>query len=282
MKTRFVPLLVSTLALSLTLSGCDKFGKKDAAPTGQVVATVNGTEITVADIRQEMGFIGDASKADAALNQAALDAVISRRLLSDAAMEEKLDNLPSTAVLQEKARQAVLVEALTRKLRASAPPVSREEAEQYVNEHPASFAQRRIFVVNQLIVPNGGADLAKAMEPLDTIEQIEALLNSRKIGFNRTVGTIDALSIDGGAAEKIAQLPGSAVFVSPEGSLIRVNHIRDVAIQPLTGEPAIKVAQELLSARRASNIVNNRVEDILKKGRANVKYNPQFVGKGKS
>lgn len=266
MKTLGVILLPS-LAL---LAACG--GNEAAAPTGQVAATVNGKEITMIDVRQEAGVPNPSKE----LEEAALRSIIIRRLLADEAVEEELDKLPATAMMQEKARQMVLVDALTNQIRSTTPKASREEAEQFITNHPASFAQRRIFLVDQLIVPTSTPDLLKAIEPLDTMPQIEQLLSQRKVQFQRAVGSIDALSIDADVAEKIAQLPEGAVFASPEGGVIRINRVRETVVQPISGEAAIQVALNQIGRQRSEGIVANKIQSILEAGEKKVRYNAAY------
>ncbi len=266
MKTLGVILLPS-LAL---LAACG--GKEAEAPTGQVAATVNGKEITVIDIRHEAGTATPSKE----LEEAALRSLIVRRLLADEAVEEKVDQLPATAIMQEKARQMVLVDALTNQIRSTAPKPSRDEAQQFIANHPASFDQRRIFLVDQIIIPTSTPDLVKAIEPLDTMAQIEQLLTSRKVQFQRAVGSIDALSIDADIAEKISQLPENAVFASPENGVIRINRIREAVIQPISGEAAISVAMTQIARQRSEAIVANKIQSILDAGKAKVKYNAAY------
>ena len=266
MKTLGVVILPSLLLLA----ACG--GKGGSAPTGQVAAKVNGEEITVIDIRQEAGTATPSKE----LEQAALRSIIIRRLLADEAVKEEIDKLPATAIMQEKARQMVLVDALTNKIRESAPKPSRDEAQQYISDHPASFDQRRIFLVDQLIVPVASHDLLKAIEPLTTMTEIEQLLTQRKVQYQKAVGIIDALSISSEAAENIAQLPDGAVFASPENGIIRVNKVREYVIQPVTGEAAVRVALSQIARQRSDAIVANRIQRILEVGEKSVQYNAAF------
>lgn len=266
---------MKTLALFLVpalmlLPACKD--KEAAAPTGQVVATVDGKEITTMDLRQEAGT----SSPDRALEQAALKSIVIRSLLANEAIKEKLDRLPATAMMQDKAAQMVLVDALNNKIRASVPPPSREEAQQYVADHPASFNQRRIFIVDQLIIMENSSELAKEIEPLDTMAQIETMLTKKKVPFRHSVGTIDALAINADAAEQISQLPADAVFASPEGNVIRVNRIRQTIIEPITGETAIKLALNMIRKQRTDELIANRVGQILAAGEKSVQYNKAY------
>jgi len=260
----------------LSLAACHK-GEKNA-PKGQVVATINGTEVTVAELKEESASSGP----DQPDGANALQTLVTRKLLADAAKSEKLDQLPSTAIQMKRAEETVLVEALMRKLRDSAPAPSVDEARVYVSEHPSSFARRRIFIVDQYIVPNAPQSLFKEMEPINALPEALALLKKHNLQTNRVVGTIDALTIDGEAAEKLATLPPNAIFISPEGDGMRLNYIRDVEIEPIPADQAEKIALDTLRNRRISQLVSNKASEIVGSAMPNVKFNPAFAPKAPS
>lgn len=267
------------LALVLTLislTGCVK--DESSAPTGQVVASIGGDEITLTELQLEVGPMTTADPATQKQIQfQALQNLLNRHLLAAAASADKLDQTPLAAMVKRKAEQLALVELLQQKLRSSVPRPSREEAEQYIASHPASFAQRRIFLVDQAVATNVPVAVVRAMEPLTTMEQIEALLAQNKIQANHTVGVIDALAIDAVAADKIAALAPGAVFVSPSADGVRINRVRETQIQPVTGDDAIRIATEALLSRRTNAQVGQQLEAIVKAGMAKVKYNAAFT-----
>lgn len=257
----------------LMLAAC---GGSEEIPTGQVVATVDGKEITAAELNAELANLPPAIAGNAQVQPIVLQSLVNRNILANEAAKEGLDKLPATAIMQAKAQQMVLVDALQKKIAEGVPAPSAEEAKQFVDSHPASFAQRRIFIVDQMIIPTRDVELLKALEPLNTLEEISAELVKRKIDARRTIGTIDALQIDPKAAEAIAALPPNAVFVSPEANTTRVNRVRDVAVEPVTGEAAIAMATQRLKARRTQEMVANRVKEIVSAGQGSVKFNAQY------
>ncbi|MCE7798532.1 hypothetical protein LWE61_18530 [Sphingobium sufflavum] len=263
-----------TLAAALLVTGCDK--KNAAAPTGQVVATVNGQEITFAELRQEMDALSDGVGASDNLQNVALQSIIARNLISQAAVAQKLDQLPSTAMLQKKASQMALVDALTQKLREQSPAPGREEVEQFIIDHPASYAQHSVFVADQLIIDGVNPPLVKAMEPIETLEEIEALLKARGIPFRRSIGAFDALSISPDAAEQISVLAPGSVFVTPQADSIRVNRLRETVIDPIPADKQVKLASITIQNTRRSQIVANKINEILTLGQGNVKYNAKY------
>ena len=269
-----------TLALAATLLATACNNSTTREPKGQVVANVGGSEITIADVRAEIGDLGPIpAERRGMVERAAMQGVIARQILANYVHEKGLDKTPAAAVLKRRSEQNALIELLTRDLREKAPKPTREEAQQFVADHPASFAQRRVFVVDQFIVRNPPEAVVKAMEPLNTMDEIAALLDKNKVSYSKAVGTLDALTIDSGAAEKIAALAPNAVFITPDAGVVRVNRIRESSVQPVTGDDAIAVAQEALRNRRTAELVNGQLKQIVEAGMSKVKLNPAFTPK---
>ena len=84
----------------LALTACDLGKAKEAkAPAGQVVATVDGEEITARELRAELqGMSFPSPQARKSAEQAALQSIIDRKLLAKAAEEAKLDETPDFAL----------------------------------------------------------------------------------------------------------------------------------------------------------------------------------------
>ena len=89
---RSVPWAGALLTAAL-LAGCDK------QPEGQVVAVVNGDEVTMQELNTELGNaeLPEGAAKDELRNQA-LDNIINRRLLAGVAMEQGIDDSPEFIV----------------------------------------------------------------------------------------------------------------------------------------------------------------------------------------
>lgn len=272
---RLAPL---TLIAPLALVACgDKDQSTTKAPTGQVAATAAGKEITSSEVRLELGAGGSDPAVVASQQPAALRAVINRKLLAAAAVERGLDKTPIAAMVMDKARDLALISVMQQAIEAQVPKVSPEEAANYVRDNPTAFSQRRLVALEQLVVPQVSPALIKQMEPLNTLEEIIALLEKNKVAFRRGQNAIDPLAIEPEAARKIAQLNVGSVFVTPAGNGATVSRIREVASQPLTGDEAIKAATSVLMARRVNGQIRDQFEAIIKNGQSTVKINDAYA-----
>ena len=257
----------------IALAGC---GSKDA-PSGQVVATVDGVEITQSELNDELaGRKAPTAEGQKQLQTAVLNQIIARALLADAAREQGLDDTPEAAIAKRRAEQGALIQLLEKKFGASSPQVSAEEVSQFVGDNAELFANRRIYIVDQIIVPSPPPALIKALAGLDTIEQIKAELGKYNLATSTAVGSVDALTLPPPVAKQIAALPPSGVFVTPGQGAVRINHIRESQVSPISGADAARVAKEMLVQRRRGQQVQDAMGKILKDGQSKVHYNPAF------
>lgn len=267
---------VAILTLGVLLASC---GGKGEAPTGQVVATVDGQEITAAELKLELDGAPTEGPAAAAAQQAALQNLVARKLLVAEAKRRDLDNTPVAAMLKKRAEDAAVVQLLQRSVADGVPKVSDDEVSEYIRSHPTTFAQRRLITVNQLLVPAVDRNLIKQMEPLKTLSEVEELLNRNNIKFIRSANVMDSVRLSPDAAAKIASLPNGEVIIMPSGSGAQVSQIVSSRTEPLTGTEAEQFARMLLTRQRTMSQVQEAMGQIVKSGQSKVKINPDYAPK---
>lgn len=262
----------------VALMGCHR-GGASSAPTGQVAATAAGQEITASDVQLELGALASDPQAAAAQQPNALKAIINRKLLVKAATDRGIDKTPVATMLLQKAHDLALIQLLERSIEASAPKVSKEEANTYIQSNPSAFAGRQLITVDQLVIPRIAPALIKAMQPLNTLDQITALLDGNKVPYRRTGSVIDSATIDPSAARQIGQLKVGAVFVTPAGGGAQVSRIKELQPQPLSGDQATQLATAVLSQQRAAGLAREQFSSIIESGQKTVKINAAYQAK---
>ena len=267
-------LFVAAAAISLlALAGCSS----DAEPTGQVVATVDGVEITQTELNNELGGLKGRNAAEQdALQRGALQNIINRTLLTQAAVERELDKSPEGVLTKKRAEQMAMIAMFEKSVTANTPPVSTEEATEFVSENPLLFDQRRIFLVEQIAVNSNTPKLLKDLEPLKTMPEVQAYLASMKLNSQLSFGVIDALQTDPAITRQIVALAPDAVFVLPQGDNVRINRIRDTQLVPVSGDDAVAIAKEILANQRRQQQLANAVNGVLAQGKDKVKYSAAF------
>ena len=109
-STRLALLASGGMAL-LALSACDKGAK---TPEGQVVATVDGKEVTIHELNSELAMVpnrgGDAPRK--LVESVVLQRVIERKMLAAEAEKLKLDENPQFLLARKRTEEGLLVQAL--------------------------------------------------------------------------------------------------------------------------------------------------------------------------
>ncbi len=271
--------LLAAVALSLALAGCKK-GEKAAVAQGQVVAVVDGKEITSSELNAEMQGMNvpNNDQAREQAKNAALDVLISRTILTNIARERKLDQSPTFTMQKRRAEEALLVQTLQRDVASRVQAPTRQEAMAFINATPDLFAQRKIYSLDQIAFapPPGNTALLKSLEPLKTMEAVEQQLIQSRVRYQRANGKLDTISVDPNLMRRIAQLPAGEIFVLPNNGALVANQITKVDVVPFTGDQAIDFAMNYLQNKKVSEAADKELKARIEKARKEVRYQPGY------
>jgi EpsD family peptidyl-prolyl cis-trans isomerase len=261
----------------LALSACDQGAPKP--PTGQVVASVGGREITRRELQTEMTGLTAATPAIQKEQQkAALQRLVQRAILVNAAKEQGIDKDPAFALLAQRATDMVMVQMLERKVVASVPAPSDEEVAQFMQTNPDMFAQRRLFDVEQIRMPlPSDAKIIKQLEPLKTMDEAAAFLAKQNISFQRGANVMDARGQDPKLLKAIIALPPGEIFILSSRSEVFLNQIRNTRLQPFEGKEATQFALNSLKVQRSREVVARQLRGYLAKAQPGVRMSAEFT-----
>mgnify|MGYP001458648655 CR=1 FL=1 len=252
---------VGLVAAMLATAGCGK------SPTGQVVAVVNGEEITIDELNAELNGATLPANADKkiAMRQL-LQQVLDRRLLAQAAKEQGLDRDPTYVTQQRRMNEDLLVRMYAKKAADTIPVPKPAEIDKYIADHPNVFASRTRYKLDQIRF-NMPADSSrlKALEGDHSMDAIVASLIKMGIKFERGAGTIDSGSVPPAALKQILALPAGEPFITPAGRQVAVSvllgseplpvpseQVRPLAVQSLRNEGLAKIGETRLKEARAA------------------------------
>jgi EpsD family peptidyl-prolyl cis-trans isomerase len=271
------PLVLTALALALI--ACGQKGDKVAAT--QVAAKVGSEEISVHQINQVLATANNKEAAPEAvqkMSREVLEKLIDQQLAISQATEKKLDRTPEVVAQIESAKREILSRAYVQQLVSALPKPGIDVAKKYYAEHPQLFAERRIFNLQELIVP---------MQP-DLPEQLSAFANTGK-SMDEIVGWLKARDIKftGGSATKAAeQIPmelldrlhklndgQTLVAQTPQAiTLIRLASSKTVPVDEATALPRIEQFQ---GNQRANEAVATNMKALRKS--AKIEYMGDFA-----
>jgi EpsD family peptidyl-prolyl cis-trans isomerase len=270
-------LIAMCLATGITMSGCDRVkGMIGGKPKGQVVATVNGEEITALELRSELGGFGSRDPAVMkAAQQQALERIILRRILAQEAKKQKLDKTPEFTTQLHRGEETLLAQLYQRKLAQTVGQASKQDAQAYVAAHPDQFANRRVLFVDQVIAAPNKIPVER-YKPLKSLTEVKALLDSEGVVYQQNAVVLDTLSADPRIVAQLATLPPGEVFLIPQQGALLFNQINDQRSTPFTGDMAVNYAMNVIRGQKAQETVGKRIEAMRKAAEKEVVYNAAY------
>lgn len=277
-NTRFALTLLAT-ALVLGLSACGK--KDDKKVLAQFAAKVDSEEISVQQINQvisQTNTAGATPEATQAINREVLEKLIDQQLAVDRAIENKLHRSPEVMAQIEAARREILARAYMQQVADALPKPTADDIQAYFVEHPELFSERRIFNVQEIVVPmaTGVAEqlrgFAAAGQP---IEEAAAWLKVKGIKFGGSSATRAAEQIP---LELLAQIhavkDGHSVVMATDQT---VTLLRVVSSQrsPVEKAAALPRIEKFLINQRAGEIVAANLKQL--RANAKITYGGTFA-----
>ena len=256
-STRSSFFMMTVLAYALCLSAC---GNSKTAAT-QVAAKVGSEEISVHQINQVLSrsnATGNSPEAVKAASRDVLEKLIDQQLAVSQAVENKLDRTPDTVAAIEAAKRDILARAYLQKVAASVTKPAPDESKKYYVEHPELFSARRIFNLQEILLPTSSATLAQLRSMAASgkaAEDVAAWLKSKDIKFNGGNATRPAEQIPLELLTRVHALKDgqSLVLESPETT----TYLRLVASQssPVDQTTALPRIEQFLNNKRSTEAI---------------------------
>ncbi|MBV9528633.1 hypothetical protein [Sphingomonas sp.] len=231
------------LPLAALCAGCH-----GEATEGQVLAIVNGEEITIPELNAEAQARGLVIGNDAHARQALLHELIDRRLLAQTARREGLDRTPDYILQSRRAAELTLIQQLSEVAGHAARQPTPQQVSGFIAANPQAFAQRSVVTVEQMSLPGPLAppQLA-AISDAASLEQAAATLGNRGLASTKTMQTWDTARLDPDSASLLLKAPANQLLVlhPPGFGWLAVRKI-SAAPEPVPPDQQQAVAQGLI------------------------------------
>lgn len=266
-------------SLALGVAGC---GSKEAEkPATQIAAKVNSGEISVHQLNYILARTPGAANANLEmapkLRREVLDRLIDQELAVEQATEKKLDRSPDVLLALENARREILARAYIEQITAAAPKPTTDEAKKYYAENPQLFAERRIYNIQELVLPvsAGVADELRGMLAAGkSLEEIAGWLKGKGTKFAAGSATRSAEQIPLELLPKIHQLKTGQGLVLEGPQTITVMRLGGAQSAPVSEEVALPRIQQFLGNQRAAEMAKQEVKAL--KAKAKITYMGEF------
>jgi peptidyl-prolyl cis-trans isomerase C len=264
-KLKRLSMALLATSLFVATSGC---GRK---AEGQVLAVVNGDEITVDELNAELKVTPLPPTMDKKLaHRFVLQQIVERKLLAQTAIDQGFDRDPAYVIEQRRMNEDLLVEMFAKKAADAISIPDAKAVDAFIAANPIMFDQRTRYALNQVTfdLPSDPARL-KILESAQDMATVKAQLASLGIAFQEGTGTMDSGIVDPQTMTKILQNK-TEPFIAPAGSKVIVSIIAGEQKTPLTGEQARPFAAQALRAKQLEEIGRTRVTEA--KAAAKLQY----------
>ena len=259
------------VACAFQLSACGHKGAGGALKSGQTIARVNGDEITIGQLNYELQRANISPAQQDAASKQIVQGLIDRQLVSQAAIDAKLDRNPNVLQAMENAKAMVLAQAYLENKAANVVKPTDVEVKDYYNNHPDLFANRKVYLFDELSLSANSYskalnDVANAAKSL---EEIIAWLDKNGIGYNHAQATHAAEALPEALRKQLLKMVvGDIVFIrAREGNIIgRIQAVKEAPVTLENAKPYIErglygekrkdaAKNEMINLRNAAKIV---------------------------
>lgn len=263
--------LAAAIAAAVLLAGCDK------QPEGQVVAVLNGDEITLQELNTELGNVElpEGAASDEARNQA-LDNIINRRLLVGVAKEQGIDDSPEFVIRRRQLEEALLVQMLAQRTARPMKQPTSQEVSEFIAGNPQMFANRSILLLDQIrFATPPTQDYIKALEPAQTMAEVVSALNRLGIRFERANTQVDTATMSPELYQQITSVGSREPFVIPGPAGVAVSLLVSSRPAPVPENQVTPAATAMIQRRNLANELNSMIESA--KAEAGIDYQEGFT-----
>jgi peptidyl-prolyl cis-trans isomerase C len=249
----------------------------DSEPTGQVLAVVNGEEITQQELNAELAELGQAAAGDKqAIRRQVLQQIIERRLLAQVAKEEGLDRDPTYIIRERRLNEELLVQMYGAKTADTVRVPNSAAVQNYIQENPGKFNQRTAYLVDQISfdVPSD-ATVLKQLEADKTLADVEETLKSLKIEYAKGKNSVDSGNVPTAVLNQILALPAGEPFVIPSQGKVVVSVITGRQPVAMNQRDAVPMAAQSMRAESLGKLMQSRLDEA--KATAKITYQPEFA-----
>lgn len=252
----FMSLFMPVLMALVLLAGCNRNGPSDTARPGQALANVNGAEITVLQLNEELQRAAVPATQQERAGKQLLQALIDRTLLESEAARRDVDRDPKVMQAIARARSLIIAQAYMQQRIGNAGRPSQAEVQAYFNEHPQYFARRRQFALDQLIMPASSVTpaLRAAVDHSTSLDDMALLLDARKIGYGRARLTRSTADLKPEVAARLLALSKGQLFFVQEGQRALLTVLTEVRDAPVSLTIAAPQITQFLATRKSREL----------------------------
>ncbi|MFZ5618477.1 MAG: hypothetical protein ACOZAA_14280 [Pseudomonadota bacterium] len=268
MKRKATNTILAAALCMAALASPSALAEKKTAAGGktQVVAKAGGREITLSELRLEMGRLGLAP-ADPNAERIALESLLTRTLLAKAARDAQLHRKPETMARMYAAQDQALADYYLALASQPAEP-SREEIGDFIRRNPSLFSNRKVYDFSVMTLETKNFN-EEALTPLfdreSDFSRLAAVLDKAGAGYSIAGAAQSGVVFPAPIREQLAKYSARDNIVikgDQETRIMKIVAVRDEKSAPAEWPPlARRLLLEEGAAKRAEELMTRLRKD---------------------
>ena len=248
---------VKKIAFTLVVAGSIALGGCNKKAEGQVVAVVNGQEITEQQLNAEMQAAHVPDNVDKKrITQEILKRMVERAVLVQKAQSDGVDKSPEYVSQLQAAKDGIAVRIYAERLKKGLKDPDAATVNAYIAKNPNMFAGRKIFELDQIAFPiSTSKAIIQQLSGIHSMDALAALLQSKNVQFSRQKGGLDTLTVKPEFITQISGLPAGEPFVVPDQGRFVANTIIGSRAAPIPSDKSHDLAVEMLQRERLDKLI---------------------------
>jgi len=272
-------ILLLVLLFPAFLSACSHKDKKGET---QVVAKVNGDEISVHQVNYAMARLNNIPKGkEEEAGKQILKSLVDQQILVKLAEDKKLDRNPNVLQAVEASKRQILAQAALEQLVAQLSKPTDSEVHEYYFKSPELFSNRRIYKFVEVSMANT-VPVEKVKQLLTgtkSLEEFADKLHKENIVFKSATAVKGAEELPTVLLPKFSKMAKGEVAIIPTGESLSVLQLQDFKEQPLTEEQAKPVIANFLLEQKRKALLEAEMKKM--RDAAKIEYFGAYADAGK-
>jgi len=259
----------------MVLTGCSD--SETEKPATQIVAKVNDDEITVHQLNSAVAKVPNVSPENVdEVRKEVLEKLVNQQLAVQQAEKNKIDRSAEVVMMMDAAKRDILTKAYLSQLVGNLPQPSEQESSKFYDEHPELFAQRRIYKLQEIVIPRKDAPLDEIREAAGSksMDDMVAWLKSKNIQYRTAGATRAAEQISLPMLAEVSSLQDGQTKLIETPEALTVVHLISSELSPVDKEAAMQRIPRFLANEQAKDIINEDLQRL--KTAAKIEYLNDF------
>jgi len=193
-----------------------------------------------------------------------LEKLIDRQLIVAEAIRNKVDRSPGVLQAIERAKEQIISQAYLESIVKQIRKPSRAEIDEYFQNHPEYFTQRKQFDLQQLVVATKdfSDELKLAIESAKSLDEIAAWLEGHNVRYTRGQVSRSSSDLPELMVAKLREMKKGQLFIVNEGENTMLNSIIDIKDSPVTANNAAPQIEQYLYNKKTKEAADAEIAHL--------------------